>query len=121
MSGEMYKVSVVTRQERLKDFQDALNEIGVIAYTVSAVEGFGTQLSFTETYRGVKQEIHLLPKVLVEIVVSTVPVDDIIEVAKAQLRTEEPGDGKIFVSKVTKVVRIRTGELDYAALTNDAK
>ncbi|GHU65248.1 nitrogen regulatory PII [Clostridia bacterium] len=118
MSGEMYKVSIITRQENLRPFLDELEKIGVIGVTLTQVEGFGTQLGIMEAYRGVKQEVHLFPKVLAEIVVSTTPVDDVIRVAKEVLQTGEPGDGKIFVSKVTKVVRVRTGETDYAALEN---
>jgi nitrogen regulatory protein PII len=118
MGASMYKVSVVTRREKLIPLLDALNGIGVKGVTITSVEGFGTQLGILESYRGVKQMIHLLPKVLVETVVSRVPVDDVVEVAKRTLRTGEPGDGKLYVSRVTRVVRVRTGEEDADALRN---
>jgi nitrogen regulatory protein PII len=114
----MYKVSIVTRRERLIPLLDALNDIGVKGVTITSVEGFGTQLGILENYRGVKQMIHLLPKVLVETVVSRVPVDDVVDAATRTLRTGEPGDGKLYVSRVTRVVRVRTGEEDADALRN---
>ncbi|MDR2163891.1 MAG: P-II family nitrogen regulator [Clostridiales Family XIII bacterium] len=118
MGADMYKVSIITRREKLIPLLDALGDIGVKGVTITSVEGFGTQLGLMESYRGVKQLIHLLPKILVETVVSRVPVDDVVEAAKRTLQTGEPGDGKLYVSRVTRVVRVRTGEEDADALRN---
>jgi nitrogen regulatory protein PII len=117
MSAEIYKVSIVTRPEKLLSLLDALETIDVQGLTVTSVEGFGTQFGITERYRGIEQLIHMIPKILVEIVVSVVPVDEVIRVAKETLKTGNPGDGKIFVSRVTQVVRVRTGETERDALT----
>jgi nitrogen regulatory protein PII len=118
MSVDMYLVSIVTRQEKLLPLMDGLDAIGVKGLTVTPVEGFGTQLGVKERYRGVETEIHMLPKILVETVVSKVPVDSVVKTATEILYTGEPGDGKLSVSRITKVVRIRTGETDREALKN---
>jgi nitrogen regulatory protein PII len=118
MGADMFKVSIVTRREKLLLLLDALDAIGVKGVTITSVEGFGAQLGVLERYRGVQQLIHLLPKVLVETVVSRVPVDEVVETAKRTLQTGEPGDGKLSVSRITKVVRVRTGETDRDALRN---
>ncbi|MDR1572240.1 MAG: P-II family nitrogen regulator [Clostridiales Family XIII bacterium] len=118
MGAEMYKVSVVTRREKLLTLMAALEAIGVAAMTVTQVDGCGTQLGQMEQYRGVKEEIHCLPKIMVEAVVSTVPVDDVVRTAREALCTGNIGDGKIFVSRVSRVVRVRTGEENLAALVN---
>jgi Amt family ammonium transporter len=114
----MYMVSIITRREKLLALVDALGEVGVKGLTVTHVEGFGTQLGVKERYRGVEAEIHMFPKVLVETVISRVPVDSVIETAKKALYTGRPGDGKLSVSRITKTVRVRTGETDVAALRN---
>jgi Amt family ammonium transporter len=118
MGADMYKVSIVTRREQLIPLIDALSDRGVKGVTITSVEGFGTQLGVLEKYRGVSQVIHLLPKILVETVVSRVPVDDVVDVAKRILHTGEPGDGKLYVARVARVVRVRTGEEDVDALRN---
>jgi Amt family ammonium transporter len=113
---KMYKVVIVTRQNKFDPLKIALHEIGITGMTVSNVLGCGMQKGASEMYRGVPVEINLLPKIKVEIVVSKVPVRSVIETAKKTLYTGHIGDGKIFVYNVENVVKIRTGEEGYAAL-----
>ncbi|MFW5780153.1 MAG: P-II family nitrogen regulator, partial [Bacillota bacterium] len=89
---------------------------GITGMTLSYVHGCGVQKGRGEYYRGVKYDMHLLPKVKVEMVVSEIPVDTVIETAKKVLKTGNIGDGKIFVYDVERVVKIRTGEENYLAL-----
>ena len=96
-----------------------MNEIGVTGMTVSNVMGCGMQKGASEYYRGVPVEVSLLPKIKVETVISKVSVDDVVEAARKVLYTGHIGDGKIFISDVTGVVKIRTGETGYDALQND--
>jgi Amt family ammonium transporter len=95
-----------------------MNDIGVTGMTVSQVMGCGIQRGSGEKYRGAEIDATLLPKVKVEVVVSTIPVDKVIETAKRVLYTGHIGDGKIFVYNVDKVVKIRTGEEDFSALAD---
>ena len=113
---EMYKIEIVTRQEKLENLKAALNEIGINGMTVSQVLGYGKQKGHKSQYRGVEYEIDLLPKVKIEMVVCTVPVQDVVNTAMNVLKTGKIGDGKIFVSPVTKVYKVRTGEEDRQAL-----
>ncbi|MCQ2499707.1 MAG: P-II family nitrogen regulator, partial [Lachnospiraceae bacterium] len=92
------------------------NELGVTGMTVTQVMGCGIQKGAGERYRGVEMDATLLPKVQVDVVISAIPVDAVIEAAKKALYTGHIGDGKIFVYNVDKVVKIRTGEEDFAAL-----
>ena len=94
----------------------AMNDLGVTGMTVTQVMGCGIQKGAGEMYRGVEMDATLLPKVKVEVVVSKIPVDAVIEAAKKALYTGHIGDGKIFVYNVAKVVKIRTGEENFAAL-----
>jgi Amt family ammonium transporter len=94
----------------------ALNELGVTGMTMSQVMGCGIQKGSEEKYRGAVVDSTLLPKIKVEVVVSKIPVESVIEAAKKALYTGHIGDGKIFVYDVTKVVKVRTGEEDFAAL-----
>lgn len=112
----MYKVVIITKQERIERLKNALNNLGVTGMTVTQVMGCGIQKGAGEMYRGVEIDATLLPKVKVEIVVSKIPVADVIETAKKTLYTGHIGDGKIFVYGVDKVVKVRTGEEDFAAL-----
>ena len=112
----IYKVVIVSRLTRYDALKKAMNEIGVTGMTVSQVMGCGIQKGAGEMYRGVEMDATLLPKVKVEVVVSKIPVEDVIEAAKKALYTGHIGDGKIFVYNVDKVVKIRTGEEDYDAL-----
>lgn len=116
MDKKMYKVEVITKPERLDELKEALNEIGVTGMTVYEVEGCGAQRGHKTYYRGVEREISLLPKIKMDVVVSEIPVEDVIEAIESVLRTGNIGDGKIFVTEVYQVVRIRTGERGWDAL-----
>ena len=107
---------IVARLARYENIKKALNELGVTGMTVTQVMGCGIQKGGGEMYRGVEVDATLLPKVKVEVVVSRIPVDAVIEAAKKALYTGHIGDGKIFVYSVDRVVKIRTGEENVAAL-----
>ena len=112
----MHKVSIIARLSRFDALKKALNDLGVTGMTVTQVMGCGLQKGSGEMYRGVPVDTNLLPKVKVEVIVSKIPVDRVVDAAKKALYTGHIGDGKIFVYNVTRVVKIRTGEEDYAAL-----
>jgi len=112
----MHKVSIICRLSRFDALKTSLNELGVTGITMTQVMGCGIQKGAGEKYRGVELDANLIPKVKVEVVVSKIPVDSVIEAAKKALYTGHIGDGKIFVYNVTKVVKVRTGEEDFAAL-----
>ena len=113
---KLTKVVIITRQNKLDEFMQAMNEIGVTGITITNVLGCGVQKGAPSYYRGVEMEMNLLPKVKIEIVVSLVPVQKVIETAKAVLHTGQIGDGKVFVYDIENVVKIRTGEEGYLAL-----
>ena len=110
------KVVIVTRQNKLEEFMHAMNTIGVTGVTVTNVLGCGVQKGASAYYRGVEMDMSLLPKVKIEIVVSAVPVQTVIDTAKAVLHTGQIGDGKLFVYDIENVVKIRTGEEGFDAL-----
>ena len=110
------KVEIVFKEEKLYALKEAMSKLGITGMTVSHVMGYGQQKGKPEYYRGVPIETNLLPKVQVDIVVSKVPVRDVIETAKKVLYTGHIGDGKIFVYDVENVVKVRTGEEGYDAL-----
>lgn len=110
------KKEIICRERMLESLKNAMTEIGITGMTVSHVMGCGIQKGKPEYYRGVEVEPSLLPKVQVDIVVSTVPVRDVIETAKKVLYTGHIGDGKIFVYRVENAVKVRTGEEGVAAL-----
>ena len=112
----IYKVSIIAKLSRYDYVKKALNDLGVTGMTVTQVMGCGIQKGAGEMYRGTEIDATLLPKVKIEVVVSKIPVSDVIEAAKKALYTGHIGDGKIFVYSVDKVVKIRTGEEDFAAL-----
>lgn len=112
----MWKVSIITRLSRFDELKQAMNHLGVTGMTVTQVMGCGIQKGAGEFYRGVEMDATLLPKIKVEIVVSAIPVDAVIETAKKVLYTGHVGDGKIFVYPVSRVVKVRTGEENYDAL-----
>ncbi len=112
----IYKVVVIAKMERYDHLKKAMNDLGVTGMTVTQVMGCGVQKGAGEKYRGVEMDATLLPKLKVEVVISKLPVDKVIEAAKKALYTGHIGDGKIFVYNVAKVIKIRTGEEDYAAL-----
>ena len=110
------KVVIIAKLSRYDALKRAMNDLGVTGMTVTQVMGCGIQKGAGERYRGVEIDATLLPKVKLEVVVSAIPVDDVIAVAKKTLYTGHIGDGKIFVYPVTRVVKIRTGEEGHAAL-----
>ena len=110
------KVVIIARLSKYDALKKAMNDLGVTGMTVTQVMGCGIQKGAGEMYRGVEIAATLLPKVKVEVVVSKIPVETVIEAAKKALYTGHIGDGKIFVYNVSKVVKIRTGEEDFAAL-----
>lgn len=112
----MHNVSMVVKLNKFDELKKALNQLGVTGMTVTQVMGCGIQRGTTERYRGVPVDSTLLPKVKVDVVVSSIPVDQVIQTAKKALYTGHIGDGKIFVSGVDRVVKVRTGEEDFAAL-----
>ena len=112
----MTKIEIVCKERMLENLKNAMIGIGITGMTVSHVMGCGVQKGKPEYYRGVEVEPSLLPKVQVDIVVSKVPVREVIETAKKVLYTGHIGDGKIFVYNVENVVKVRTGEEGYDAL-----
>ena len=112
----IHKVVIVVKLSRYDALRRAMNDLGVTGMTVTQVMCCGIQKGAGERYRGVEIDATLLPKIKVEVVVSKIPVDHVIEAAKKALYTGHIGDGKIFVYNVTQVVKIRTGEENFAAL-----
>ena len=112
----IYKVVVIAKLARFEVLKKALNDLGVTGMTMTQVMGCGVQKGAGEMYRGVEMDATLLPKVKVEVIVSKIPVSAVIDAAKKALYTGHIGDGKIFVYNVDKVVKVRTGEEDFAAL-----
>ena len=112
----IFKVVIISKLSRYEKVKKVMNDLGVTGMTVTQVMGCGIQKGAGEMYRGVEMDATLLPKVKIEVVVSKIPVDSVIEAAKKALYTGHIGDGKIFVYNVDKVVKIRTGEEDFAAL-----
>ena len=115
-AADIYKVVIIAKLSRYDKLRKAMNDLGVTGMTVTQVMGCGIEKGSGEKYRGVEVDATLLPKVKVEVVVSSIPVDDVIEAAKKVLYTGRIGDGKIFVYDVDRVVKIRTGEENQAAL-----
>ena len=112
----IYKVVIITKLARYEKLRKALNDLGVTGMTMTQVMGCGIQKGAGERYRGVEMDATLLPKVKIEVVVSKIPVADVIETAKKTLYTGHIGDGKIFVYNVDQVIKVRTGEEGFAAL-----
>lgn len=112
----IYKVVVIAKLSRFERLKTALNDLGVTGMTMTQVMGCGIQKGAGEKYRGAEIDATLLPKVKLEVVVSKIPVEDVVETVKKTLYTGHIGDGKIFVYNVDRVVKVRTGEENYAAL-----
>jgi nitrogen regulatory protein P-II 2 len=112
----MKLVTAIIKPFRLDDVRNALNEVGVQGMTVMEVKGFGRQRGHTELYRGAEYVVDFLPKAKIEIAIADDRVDDIVEVITASARTGKVGDGKIFVTDLLEVHRIRTGEMGESAL-----
>jgi Amt family ammonium transporter len=109
-AGTLKKVVIITRREMLGALKSQMDGLGISGMTVSYVEGFGAQKGHTQIYRGVHVDSALLPKMKAEIVVSKIPVQDVVEAAKRAIYTGAVGDGKIFIYDVENAFRIRTGQ-----------
>ena len=114
----IHKVVIIAKLSRYDKLRRAMNDLGVTGMTVTQVMGCGVQKGSGEMYRGVEMDATLLPKIKLEVVVSKIPVEDVIEAAKKTLYTGHIGDGKIFVYSLDNVVKIRTGEEGAAALAD---
>ena len=112
----MKKIEAIVKPFKLDEVREALSELGVTGLTVTEVKGFGRQKGHTELYRGAEYVVDFLPKVKVEVVVPDKLVESAIDSIVKAARTGKIGDGKIFVTSVEQVIRIRTGETDEAAI-----
>jgi nitrogen regulatory protein P-II 1 len=112
----MKKIEAIIKPFKLEEVREALSEIGVSGLTVTEVKGFGRQKGHTELYRGAEYVVDFLPKIKLEVVVTSAMLDMVVETIIKAAHTGKIGDGKIFVSQIEKVVRIRTGETDETAI-----
>jgi len=112
----MKKVEAIIKPFKLDEVKEALSGVGVQGITVSEVKGFGRQRGHTELYRGAEYVVDFLPKVKLEIIVKDDQLDSVVEAVSSSAKTGRIGDGKIFVTQVDEVVRIRTGETGESAL-----
>lgn len=106
----MKKIEAIIKPFKLEDVKDALTEAGINGMTVSEVKGYGRQQGHTELYRGAEYVVDFLPKIKIEIVVGDESADSVVEIIKNSAKTGKIGDGKIFVTNVDKVIRVRTDE-----------
>jgi nitrogen regulatory protein P-II 1 len=112
----MKLVTAIVKPFKLDDVRQALTSVGIEGLTVTEVKGFGRQKGHTEIYRGAEYEVSFVPKVRIDVVVKDSLVEPVIEAIVKAARTENIGDGKVFVSEVTRAVRIRTGEQNEEAI-----
>jgi len=112
----MKRVEAVIKPFKLEDVKEALADIGITGMTVSEVKGYGRQKGHSELYRGAEYVVDFLPKIKIEIVVDDENVEQVIKTIVEAARTGKIGDGKIFVSDIEKIIRIRTGETDSEAI-----
>ena len=112
----MKKIEAIIKPFKLDEVREALSELGVTGMTVTEVKGFGRQKGHTELYRGAEYVVDFLPKIKLEVVVTNAMLDAVLDVIVKTARTGKIGDGKIFVSQIDQVIRIRTGEADDAAI-----
>ncbi len=112
----MKMITAIIKPFKLEEVREALADCGVTGLTVTEVKGFGRQKGHTELYRGAEYVVDFLPKVKIEVVVNTVDLDRCVDAIVNVARTGKIGDGKIFVTPVERVVRIRTGDLDETAI-----
>jgi nitrogen regulatory protein P-II 1 len=112
----MKKIEAIIKPFKLEDVKDALADIGVTGMTVSEVKGYGRQKGHSELYRGAEYVVDFIPKIKMEMIVATEQVDTVINTIVEAARTGKIGDGKIFVSDIDKIIRIRTGETDNEAI-----
>jgi len=110
------KIEAVIKPFKLEDVKDALAEAGITGMTVSDVKGYGRQKGHSELYRGAEYVVDFLPKIKLELIVSDEDVENTIKIITDSAKTGKIGDGKIFVSSIEKIVRIRTGEVDEEAI-----
>ena len=113
---KMKLVTAIIKPFKLDDVREALSEVGASGITVIEVKGFGRQKGHTELYRGAEYVVDFLPKIKIEVAIDSAKVDQVIEAISSAAKTGKIGDGKIFVSSLEQVVRIRTGETDVEAL-----
>jgi nitrogen regulatory protein P-II 1 len=109
-------VTAVIKPHKLEEVKDALKAIGITGLTVDEVKGFGRQGGHTETYRGAEYKVDLLPKVKIDIVCAEADTDNVVDTIVSAAKTDKIGDGKVWVTPVTKIVRIRTSEMGEEAL-----
>jgi len=109
-------ITAIVKPHRIEEVKEALRDIGVNGLTTTDVEGFGRQRGHTEVYRGAEYQVDFVPKVRVEVVVNDDDVDEIVDAIAAAARTGKIGDGKLWVTDVERVLRIRTGEMGPDAL-----
>ncbi len=119
VEGKITKITIVAKQDKFDALKEALNEVGVTGMTMANVLGCGAQKGKSEYYRGVSMELNLLPKIQVDVVVSEVAPDVVVDAVKKALYTGHIGDGKIFVSDVENVIKVRTGEEGVSALQGE--
>lgn len=112
----MKQITAIIKPFKLEEVREALSEIGVSGLTITEVKGFGRQKGHTELYRGAEYVVDFLPKIRIDVVVPAAMVDDVIDAIIKAAFTGKIGDGKIFVSSVEQVIRIRTGESGIDAL-----
>lgn len=112
----MKKIEAIIKPFKLDDVRDALADIGVTGLTITEVKGFGRQKGHTETYRGAEYVVDFLPKLRLDIIVTSDIVEQCVEAIIGAAKTGKIGDGKIFISDVERVIRIRTGEEDEQAI-----
>ena len=112
----MKRITAIIKPFKLDEVREALAEVGLTGLTVTEVKGFGRQKGHTELYRGAEYVVDFLPKVKIEVVVANDQTDQVIDAIIGAARTGKIGDGKIFVTAVEQVIRIRTGEQDEAAV-----
>ena len=112
----MKRIEAVIKPFKLEDVKDALTEAGITGMTVSDVKGYGRQQGHSELYRGAEYVVDFLPKIKLDLVVAEDQVEQVVSIIAESARTGKIGDGKIFVSPIEKIVRIRTGEEDEEAI-----
>ena len=112
----MKKIDAIIKPFKLDDVREALAEVGITGMTVTEVKGFGRQKGHAELYRGAEYSVNFLPKVKIDVAIADDQLDEVIDVVTKAAYTGKIGDGKIFVAELQRVIRIRTGESDEAAL-----
>ena len=112
----MKRIEAVIKPFKLEDVKDALTEAGITGMTVSDVKGYGRQQGHSELYRGAEYVVDFLPKIKLDLVVAGEDVDDVVKLIADAAKTGKIGDGKIFVSPIERIIRIRTGEEDEEAI-----